>query len=299
MKKLKTGKPKPKKLAPRRRLSQNFLIDRQVAARIADELWITPGDLVFEIGAGKGFVTEYFLERRARILAVDKDTRMIGLLKKKFPRGTGVEVVLADILDMPEKLLPRSRCILAGNLPYGISHPLIFWILEHRHRWRWAVIMLQREVAQRLCAGPGEKGRSAVSIQVQLQCRPTYLFEVGPAAFYPRPKVTSAVVRLDFPSEHSDIETGDMFRYIVAAAFARKRKILANNLRSIPGVTIAEVDTVLREAGIDRTRRAEQLSIVEFDKLAGAASRVWGADPAFGGIVVADTGGGPDHRPAG
>lgn len=292
MKKRKTEKPKPKKLAPRRRLSQNFLVDKQVAGRIADALQITPGDLVFEIGAGKGFVTEYFVARGARVLAVDKDRRMIGLLKKKFPAGSAVEIAFADVLDMPEKLCPRAKCILAGNLPYGISHPLIFWILKHRVRWRWAVIMLQREVARRVCAGPGEKGRSAVSIQVQLQCRPTYLFEVGPAAFYPRPKVTSAVVRLDFPSEHSDIETDDVFRYIVEAAFARKRKILANNLRAIPGVTTEEVDTVLREAGIDRTQRAEQLSIGEFDQLARVASRVWRASPALGGTGAAGDPGG-------
>jgi 16S rRNA (adenine1518-N6/adenine1519-N6)-dimethyltransferase len=295
MKKPRTGKPRPPKLAPRRRLSQNFLIDQQVAGRIADALNITPGDLVFEIGAGKGFVTEFFVERGARVLALDKDRRMIGLLKKKFRPGSGVEIAYADVLDMPPQFFPNEPCILAGNLPYGISHPLIFWILDHAPRWRWAVIMLQREVARRLCAGPGESGRSALSISVQLRCKPTYLFEVGPAAFYPRPKVTSAVVRLDFPSEHSGVETGRMFRYIVAAAFARKRKILANNLRAIPGVTTGEVDRVLQEAGIERTQRAEQLSIAEFARLAGAAASVWGAHPAFGDLPVAESGDGPDE----
>ncbi len=297
MKKPKSGKSRPQKLAPRRRLSQNFLVDQQVAGRIADALDITPGDLVFEIGAGKGFVTEYFVERGARVLALDKDRRMIGLLKKKFRPGSGVEIAYVDVLNMPEKFFPDSPCILAGNLPYGISHPLIFWILDHSPCWRWAVIMLQREVAHRVCAGPGEKGRSALSIHVQMRCRPTYLFDVGPAAFYPRPKVTSGVVRLDFPSAHSGIETGRMFRYIVDAAFARKRKILANNLREIPGVSIEEVDTVLQEAGIARTLRAEQLSIEEFARLAGAASRAWGALPAFCGVDDAKSGPGTDRQP--
>jgi len=295
MKKPRTDKSRPPKLAPRRRLSQNFLIDRQVAGRIADAMDIKPGDLVFEIGAGKGFVTEFFVERKARVLALDKDRRMIGLLKKKFRPVSGVEIAYADVLDMPPQFFPDKPCILAGNLPYGISHPLIFWILDHAPRWRWAVIMLQREVARRLCAGPGESGRSALSINVQLRCRPSYLFEVGPAAFYPRPKVTSAVVRLDFPSEHSDVETGEMFRYIVNAAFARKRKILANNLREIPGVTTGEVDSVLREAGIERTQRAEQLSIAEFERLAGAASRIWGANPVFDDSAAAVRGDGPDE----
>jgi len=293
MKKPGTDSARPHKLAPRRRFSQNFLIDRQVAGRIADALHIAPGDLVFEIGAGKGFVTEFFVERGARVLALDKDRRMIGLLKKKFRPGSGVEIAYADVLDLPAPFFPAEPCILAGNLPYGISHPLIFWILDHSSRWRWAVIMLQREVARRICAAPGTRGRSALSIHVQLRCRPTYLFEVGPAAFYPRPKVTSAVVRLDFPSAYSDIEIGGMFRYIVDAAFARKRKIMANNLRAIPGVTSEEVDAVLREAGIDRSRRAEQLSIEEFVQLAGAASRVWSGRPAFGLSAGADCG--PDH----
>lgn len=268
---------KSKKLAPRRRLSQNFLVDKQVARRIAETLEIVPGELVFEIGAGKGFFTEYLLECGARVKAVDKDSRMIGLLKKKFPAGSGVEVIYADVLDMPPELLPRDKCILAGNLPYGISHPLVFWILENSHRWKWVVIMLQREVARRLCAGPGEKGRCSLSIEVQLQCRPTYLFEVGPAAFYPRPKVTSAVVRFDFPSAFGGVEVGKEFRYIVDVAFARKRKILANNLRALGGVTAQEVDTVLREAGIDRKQRAEQLTVAEFSALAQAARRVWGS----------------------
>jgi 16S rRNA (adenine1518-N6/adenine1519-N6)-dimethyltransferase len=137
--------------------------------------------------------------------------------------------------------------------------------------------MLQREVARRLCAGPGEKGRCSLSIEVQLQCRPTYLFEVGPAAFYPRPKVTSAVVRFDFPSAFSGVEVGDEFRYIVDVAFARKRKVLGNNLRAISGVTAHEVDAVLREAGIDHKKRAEQLTMAEFSALAQAARRVWGS----------------------
>jgi len=280
--KSKNRQKRPGKLRPRRRLSQNFLVDRQVAARIADALEISKGELVFEIGAGKGSLTEHLVERGARVLAVDKDTRLIGMLKKKFRKGSGVEVVLADVLNMPESLFPRGRCLLAGNLPYGISHPLIFWILKNSFRWKRGVIMLQREVAQRVCAGPGEKGRSALSIPVQLQCRPSYLFEVGPAAFYPRPRVTSAVVRLDFPSAYGDIGTGKLFGYIVGVAFARKRKILANNLRAIPGVTAQEVETVLREAGIDRTRRAEQLSMGEFSALAEAAYRMWGARLAAG-----------------
>lgn len=279
----KTNAKKPGKLKPRRRLSQNFLVDRAVAARIADALEIVEGDLVFEVGAGKGFLTEYLLECGAHVTALDKDTRMIGLLKKKFPRGSGVDVVFADVLDMPESLYPAGKCILAGNLPYGISHPLIFWILDNSSRWKRAVIMLQREVAQRLCAGPGEKGRSALSIVVQLRCRPSFLFTVGPAAFYPRPRVTSAVVRLDFPYVHGDIEGGEFFRYIVEVAFARKRKILANNLRVLPGVTAQEVETVLQEAGIDRTQRAEQLTMAEFSALADAAHRMWGAGLVPGG----------------
>jgi len=263
------------KLKPSRRLSQNFLVDRQVAAKIADALRITPGDLAFEIGAGKGFLTEYLVERGAHVVAVDKDHRMIGMLRKKYPASSGVKVVYADVLDMPEGLMPESPSILVGNLPYGISHPLIFWILDHAPRWRWAVIMLQREVARRVCAEPGRPGRSAVSVQVQLRCCPSYLFEVGPAAFYPRPKVTSAVVRLDFPSRFGHVEADRVFRYIVEAAFAQKRKIVANNLRAIPGVTARDVDAVLQEAGIERTRRAEQLSIEEFAALAAAARRMW------------------------
>lgn len=274
---------KKRKLKPSRRLSQNFLTDRQIAARIADALEIKRGEAVLEIGAGKGFLTEYLVERGGQVLAIDKDSRMIGLLKKKFPKKSGVKIIFADILNMPEDLLPEEKCALIGNLPYGISHPLIFWILARRHRWRQAVIMLQREVAQRLCAGPGEKGRAATSVFAQLQCAPRYLFEVGPAAFYPRPRVTSAVVRLNFPATEDKVETDDYFRYIVEVAFAQKRKILANNLAAIPGVTSTEVALVFEEAGIDPKQRAEQLRQDEFFALSKAARHVWGTRLAAGG----------------
>ncbi len=268
-------KRKSGKLPPRRRFSQNFLVDEDVAAMIAESLDCGPDDLVFEIGPGKGFLTEFIVERGSEVIAVEKDRRMVGMLHKKFPKGGGVILRHADVLNMPEDYWPEEPAILAGNLPYGISHQLIFWILHHQKRWRHAVVMLQREVALRLCAEGGETGRSAMSVRAQLLCRPTFLFEVKPSSFYPRPKVTSGVVRLDFPSPYADIETTPIFEYIVDAAFAHKRKILANNLREIPGVTADEVAAVLQEAGVERTQRAEQLSMYDFVNLANAAARVW------------------------
>ncbi len=269
------SKGKSGKLRPRRRFSQNFLVDEVVASLIVESLDCGEGDLVFEIGSGKGFLTEFIVDRGAQVIAVEKDRRMVGMLKKKFPQGSGVMIRHADVLNMPEEYWPEEQAILAGNLPYAISHQLIFWILHSQEHWRHAVIMLQREVALRLCAEGGEAGRSAMSVRAQMLCRPTYLFEVKPSSFYPRPKVTSAVVRLDFPSAYADIETTPLFEYIVDAAFAHKRKILANNLREIPNVTTEEVETVLREAGVERTQRAEQLSVYDFVNLTTAAARVW------------------------
>jgi len=263
--------PARPKLRARRSLSQNFLIDGAVADRIAAALPVRPCDQIYEIGAGKGFLTERLVplvEGRAHIWAIEKDRRMVGMLRQKFPAEGSVRVIWADVLHLPADAEPPDRCWLYGNLPFGIGHAILEWAFARRARFPGAVVTLQREVVHRLIAGPGESGRGASSIWFQARARGTALFNIPPRAFHPPPRVTSTVMWIEFVPTTPGIETIPGIEYVVQCAFAQKRKTLANNLRAIPRLRAADFARLRAECPDLLEQRAEQLRAEDFARLA-------------------------------
>lgn len=256
------------KLRARRFLSQNFLTDAAIGDRLVAAMPIKPGDTVYEIGAGKGFLTERLAELGATVWAIEKDRRLIGMLRKKFPAGSSVRVFHADVLDLPDDAQPPPGCWLLGNLPFGIGHAILEWIFQRRDRFRGAVVTLQREVIHRLLAQPGDSERSAVSIWFQARGSGVRLFDIPPRAFVPPPRVTSSVMYIDFTPATPGVESVPGIEYIVERAFAQKRKVLANNLRAMGHLTAHDWTRLQEECADLLRKRAEELDAESFVRLA-------------------------------
>jgi 16S rRNA (adenine1518-N6/adenine1519-N6)-dimethyltransferase len=273
-------KPGKSKLRGRRALSQNFLVDASIADRIVGALPLKPGDVVYEIGPGKGFLTERLAATGATVWAVEKDRRLFGMLRKKFPKSSGVQLHHADVLDLPSQAEPPQSCWLIGNLPFGIGYPILRWAFDRRDRFRGAVMTLQREVVARLLAAPGTRTRSAASVWFQARSTGTALFDIPPRAFVPSPRVTSTVFQIDFVPATPGVEGVPGIDYIVERAFAQKRKILANNLRAVAGLSVMDWDRLRRECGDLLRKRAEALRADEFVRL--AKTLAWDTDGTTG-----------------
>jgi len=256
------------KLRARRSLSQNFLVDEAIAQRIAASMPLHSGDVVYEIGAGKGFITERLVETGATIWAVEKDRRLYGMLKKKFPPRSGVHLYHADILDLPDEAEPPDQCWLVGNLPFGIGHAILSWAFDRRTRFKGAIVTLQREVVTRLLAPPGTSARSSASVWFQARATGKALFNIPPKSFVPPPRVTSTVMWIEFVPATPGVEEIPGIEYIVERAFAQKRKILANNLRGIASLSANDWNRLRRECGDLLQKRAEALEADEFVRLA-------------------------------
>ena len=255
---------------PRKRFGQHFLHDPNVIERIAAAIAPQPEDTLVEIGPGEGALTAALLARIPRMHVVELDRDLVPRLRARF--GDALEVHQADALRFDfAALAPPEGLRVAGNLPYNISTPLIFHLLDNAAQIRDMTFLLQLEVVERLAAEPGSKQYGRLSVMVQYRCRAEALFRVGPGAFTPPPKVDSAVVRL-LPYDTLPYPAQDeaLFARVVAQAFAQRRKTLGRALRGM-------VDAPLIAAtGIDPVRRAETLSVAEFVALADAAASAVG-----------------------
>jgi len=257
---------------PRRRFGQHFLHDRAVVARMVTAIAPRAADPMVEIGPGTGVLTAALLEAVERLHAVEIDHDLAASLAHRFAGG-GLRVHDADALafDFAALAPGPSSLRVVGNLPYNVSTPLLFHLLRCRHAIRDMHFMLQREVVARLAAAPGGRDYGRLGVMVQLHCRVTPLFRVGPGAFAPPPRVDSAVVRLEpraraaVPEEHLE-----PFARVVAAAFAKRRKTLRNALHGL-------LDPAQMEAaGVDPARRAQTVAVEEFAALAAAAAAARG-----------------------
>jgi 16S rRNA (adenine1518-N6/adenine1519-N6)-dimethyltransferase len=272
---------------PKKALGQNFLTDRNVLARIAEAVTIGPDDRILEVGPGRGALTALLAEKGAQVLAVELDRGLVPLLRKEFAGRKNVEVVEADILavDLPRLLGEREAGTwkVAANLPYNISSQVLFRFLECRGLFSLLVLMLQKEVGERLLAPPACKEYGALTVLFRLHFQIRREFNVKPGSFYPVPKVDSVVLSFT-PLSAPRVDVGDeeFFRRVVKAAFGQRRKTLWNCLR---GAALTDDDAILTVAlercGIDPARRGETLSLEEF----AALSRVLhatngGAGPA-------------------
>jgi 16S rRNA (adenine1518-N6/adenine1519-N6)-dimethyltransferase len=260
----------------RRALGQHFLGDPAVAARIVDAVGATAADLVCEIGAGEGVLTGLLAARAGRVVALEVDPRLHARLASRARRWPNVELQLADARTFPYESLaatrpaPDGRVLVAGNLPYSASKPILGRLLEARAGLTAATLMLQREVAERLVAAPGGRAYGLLSVVWQTWADLALLFGVPPGAFRPPPAVESAVIQAAFrASPRVAIADPAAFLRVVVAGFAQRRKTLANALRAgFPRLGAAGIAARLAEAGVDGHRRAETLTLEEFARLA-------------------------------
>jgi 16S rRNA (adenine1518-N6/adenine1519-N6)-dimethyltransferase len=257
-------------MSRRRALGQHFLRDPRLAGAIVDLLDPTARDLVVEIGPGEGALTDVLAPRVGRLIALEVDRALLERLRRRLP---AVEVLEADARTWDYGLLarpPGGRVLVIGNLPYSVSKPIVAALLAARQAIDAMALMLQREVADRLVAPPGGRVYGALSVLTQAVCEVELALRVPPGAFRPPPKVESAVVRA-VPRRESRVpaEIEPRFREVVRAAFARRRKTLANALAGGLGLSLGAAREAATRSGVDPGRRAETLTIAEFVALTG------------------------------
>jgi 16S rRNA (adenine1518-N6/adenine1519-N6)-dimethyltransferase len=252
----------------KKRLGQNFLVDESYARRIVGALGPRAGETVAEIGPGRGALTGLLLESGARVVAVELDRELVPVLLERFGGREEFKLVEADALevDFCAAVEPAAAARVVANLPYNISTAILQRLIEQRRCVPEMVLMLQREVVERITAPPGSAERGYLTVLVEAFCRPEALFDVPPGAFRPVPKVWSTVARLRARSGETGGFDESLFLHLVGAGFAQKRKTILNNLRHAPEDLRARFDAaggaaaLLEAAGIDPQRRAEALT---------------------------------------
>ncbi|MCR5009449.1 MAG: 16S rRNA (adenine(1518)-N(6)/adenine(1519)-N(6))-dimethyltransferase RsmA [Clostridia bacterium] len=275
-------------------LGQNFINDPQIIEAIVDACGAGPDDIVVEIGPGKGALTCTLAERAKRVIAVELDSSVIPLLKGNLAGASNVEVVNEDILKFDWSRatgglsVTENQCNsephcnsgvlrIVGNLPYYITTPILLGILEKNVPAKSITVMVQKEVAERICAGPGGKDYGVLSISLQYYADCSYVLDVPAEFFTPRPKVDSAVVHMTLKKERLLAPEGEpQFFALVKKAFSQRRKTLVNSLVGYcpaSGAAPLQKEDILKAlaaCGIDEKRRPETLSIEEFAALSRA-----------------------------
>lgn len=266
------------KFAFQKRFGQNFLIDTHVLEKIIAASQITKEDFVLEIGPGIGTMTQYLAEYAREVAAVEIDNTLIPILKDTLKDWDNVTVINDDILKVDIRKLALEKnggkpIKVVANLPYYITTPIIMGLFENQVPVDSITIMVQKEVADRMQVGPGTKDYGALSLAVQYYAKPEIVANVPPNCFMPRPKVGSAVIRLE-RYEKPPVEVSDeklMFR-IIRASFNQRRKTLVNGLKNSQELSYSreEIEEVLNECGIPLNIRGEALTLAEFASLANA-----------------------------
>ncbi len=252
----------------RARLGQHFLSDRAVIEKILESAELGTDDLVVEIGPGTGMLTHVLCEKVRKVIAIELDAKLYERLKASLAAHENLELVHGNALDYPYENLPEFSVV--ANIPYYITTPLLFKLLEAKKNLRSMTLTVQKEVAERIVARPGGRDYGVLSVMVQYRARASIEFIVPREAFRPVPKVDSAVVRIRvLPKPVVTVNDEAAFFRIVRTAFSQRRKMLSNSLRVLRG----DIGRLLREAGIDPRRRAETISFEEFARLSNLLSR--------------------------
>ena len=255
-------------LQPKKGLGQNFLVSEGALRRIVAAADLEPGDVVLEVGPGLGTLTRLLAQQAERVIAVELDQRLVEVLSRTLADFSNVEIVQGDILEMEpgglSGLSPGYRVV--ANLPYYITSAVLRHLLTARVKPQLMVVTVQREVARRMIASPGQM--SLLSVSVQFYGRPRIVARIPAGAFYPAPKVSSAVVRVDlYKSLPVAVDDVDRFFEVVRAGFGQKRKQLRNALSQGLSLPVGAVVEALRRAGVDEKRRAQTLSLEEWARV--------------------------------
>ena len=266
---------------PSKRLGQHFLRDQRTIHRIIDALAPKTGETIIEIGPGTGALTSVLVERAGRLIAVEFDNKLAPLLQERFGSFGNFKLVMADALtvDFCKEIEPAQSARLVANLPYNISTAILQRLIAQRACIEEMVLMLQREVVERILAPAGTSDRGFISVLVEAYCEAEKLFDVAPGAFRPPPKVWSSVMRLKIrPRINAENTDESLLWEVVSAGFAQKRKTILNNLRHASG-RLSEVlkrnggaSIVLCKANVELQRRAETLTLEEWEKIVQAIS---------------------------
>ena len=250
---------------PSKRMGQNFLIDASVLTKIIDAAKLTKEDIVLEVGPGLGTLTQELAKKVKKVIAIEKDPVVLNILKETTGSYKNIEIIQDDILKLSIANFQLSNYKLIANIPYYITSPIIRKFLEEENKPGVIILMVQKEVAQRICAAPPDM--SILAASVQFYAKPRIISYVSKGCFWPPPNVDSAIIEIIPLKEKRDVPDEDFFK-ILKAGFCAPRKQLANNLSTALKRDKKEVSGWLLQNGIAPTRRAETLSIEEWKRLA-------------------------------
>lgn len=262
---------------PSKRFGQNFLNDQRIIQRIIEALEPRVDETIVEIGPGRGALTAPLLEQTGSLVAIEFDRGLIPILTEKFSAHENFKLVQSDALvtNICDAIRPATHTRLVANLPYNVATAILQRLIEQRHCLTEMVVMLQREVVERITAPPDSAERGYLSVFVQAYCETEKLFDVAPGSFRPAPKVWSSVIRLKLrPQLAATVKDEKLLWQIVSAGFAQRRKTMLNNLRNAPSPLQEIVKThggasiVLCQAEVDLQRRAETLTLEEWARIA-------------------------------
>jgi len=258
-------------IRPNKRLGQNFLVDKNMQRKMLKNCNLAGDDVVLEIGPGLGALTLDIAQRAGKIFAIEKDTRLSDILKKFASGYSNIEVISQDILKFDIRKAFRGRKLkVIGNLPYYITSPIIAYLIENRKYIDSIFLTVQKEVGNRLAAGPGTKDYSPITIFTQFYTEPHLLFIIAKGVFYPQPEVDSSFLRLDIAKRpRFRVKDEKLFFKIVRTAFSKRRKTILNALASgdILGLKKQDVEQVLKANRIDPMKRPEMLTLQDFASL--------------------------------
>ena len=282
----KTKSPRPRvpespslAIHPSKRLGQNFLTDKRIIQRIVEALEPRADETIVEIGPGRGALTSPLLERAGTLVAIEFDQNLIPLLADKFNAKQNFKLIQSDALvtDFCDAIRPATQARIVANLPYNVATAILQRMIGQRRCLTEMVVMLQREVVERITAGPSSPERGYLSVFVQAYCETEKLFDVAPSSFRPSPKIWSSVIRLKLrPQLTVAVKDEQLLWRTVSAGFAQRRKTILNNLRNAPSPLQETVKKrggasfVLCQAEVDLQRRAETLTLNEWSRIARA-----------------------------
>ncbi len=249
-------------LEAKKSYGQNFLIDRDALARIVGAAQLQPTDTVLEIGPGLGVLTDELVKRAGRVVAVEADAELAELLVRRMPNNA--EIVQADALTYDLSVLPAGYKVVA-NLPYYITSALLRSLLEANNKPTSITVLVQKEVAERIIAKPGNM--SILACSVQYYGTPSLVDIVPASSFYPAPKVDSAILHIDLHTEPAFAADPKLLFRLIKAGFGEKRKMLRNSLAGGLAITSAEAVTLIDQAGLRETARAQELAMTDWQRL--------------------------------